>query len=59
MRKKEIALSDLNDKLREIQEQLRLLCEEHGIEFYSAYIEDYETPNEVTFGVWYPSRSDC
>lgn len=53
-------MSDLTDKLREIQEQLRLLCKEHGIEFLvGAYIEDDETPNEVAFGVWYPSRSDC
>jgi hypothetical protein len=54
-------MSDLNDKLREIQELLRLLCEEHGIEFYANTYsdDDDEVPKEVTFGVWYPSRSDC
>lgn len=52
-------MSELNDKLKEIRELLRMFCEENNIEFYSTYQEEDETPNEIVLNVWYTSRSSC
>lgn len=53
-------MSELNDKLKEIQEQLRKLCEEYNIYFSCRMVSDYEdTPAEINIDIWYPSRGDC
>ncbi len=51
-------MSELTDKLLEIQKQIGELCEEFGITFYVRTPED-GVPYEIEFNFWYPSRGNC